>query len=83
MPLVRNDAAFQRQVAPICVQHVHALRHHGQCGDARLERMLRLLDARSVWLVEHGFRDVGGDEEDVLVEVLVVLQVRRCGLQQR
>eukprot|EP00964_Phaeocystis_antarctica_P160859 scaffold132786_cov63-Phaeocystis_antarctica.AAC.2 len=75
MPLVRNDAEFQRPVVSICVQHVHALRHHSQCGDARLERVLRLLDVRSVWLVEHGFRDVGGDEEDVLEEVLVALQL--------
>mmetsp|Transcript_15396 Transcript_15396/g.36425 ORF Transcript_15396/g.36425 Transcript_15396/m.36425 type:complete len:465 (-) Transcript_15396:21-1415(-) len=82
--LVRNDAfKAKRGVFPISVQHVHALRHHSQCGDARLERVLRLLAVRSVWLVEHALRDVGGDEEDVLEEVLVVLQVLGSGLQQR
>eukprot|EP00964_Phaeocystis_antarctica_P146894 scaffold113327_cov66-Phaeocystis_antarctica.AAC.4 len=86
LPLLRiqHEAGVQRLVAPIPMQHVHALRHHRQCGDARLERVLRLLDVRSsIWLVEHALWDVGGDKEDVLEQVLVVLQVLGSSLQQR
>eukprot|EP00964_Phaeocystis_antarctica_P146892 scaffold113327_cov66-Phaeocystis_antarctica.AAC.2 len=83
VPQVQQEAGVEIRVVSICVQHVHALRHHGQCGDARLDPLLRLLAVRSIWLVEHALWDVGGDEEDVLEEVLVVLQVRRRGLQQR